>query len=91
MCQPLSQAKAHLIGWNFSTVSVCRLPNIQEAADDLATTQNLWRIYKLFALIGSPIAEEAETARYKLNKLLAKYRLNWNDLTGDPFRYRMCR
>src|SRR5262245_29544468 len=38
------------------------------------------RIYKLFALIGSQIADEAENARDKLNKLLAKYRLSWNDL-----------
>ena len=38
------------------------------------------RIYNLFALIGSSIAEEAENARDKLNKLLAKHRLSWNDL-----------
>jgi hypothetical protein len=38
------------------------------------------RIYNLFALIGSSIDEEAENARDKLNKLLAKHRLSWNDL-----------
>ena len=38
------------------------------------------RIYNLFALIGSSIAEEADNARDKLNKLLAKHRLSWNDL-----------
>src|SRR5690349_24954449 len=38
------------------------------------------RIYNLFALIGSPIVDEAENARDKLNKLLAKHRLTWNDL-----------
>src|SRR5690242_7221776 len=38
------------------------------------------RIYNLFALIGSSIPEEAENARDKLNKLLAKHRLSWNDL-----------
>jgi len=38
------------------------------------------QIRKLFALIGSPVANEAETARGKLNKLLAEYGLTWNDL-----------
>src|SRR5690242_17252237 len=38
------------------------------------------RIYKLFSLIGSSIDEEAENARDKLIKLLAKHRLSWNDL-----------
>ena len=38
------------------------------------------RIYNLFALMGSSISEEAENARDKLNKLLAKHRLSWNDL-----------
>ena len=38
------------------------------------------RMRQLFALIGSPVANEAETARVKLNELLAKHRLSWNDL-----------
>ena len=38
------------------------------------------RIGQLFALIGSPNANEAEAARVRLNKLLAKHSLTWNDL-----------
>ena len=38
------------------------------------------RIDNLFALMGSSISEEADNARDKLNKLLAKHRLSWNDL-----------
>jgi hypothetical protein len=38
------------------------------------------RIYNLFALMGSSVSQEAENARDKLNKLLAKHRLSWNDL-----------
>jgi Protein of unknown function (DUF3631) len=38
------------------------------------------RIQRLHALIGSPVAGEAEAARVQLNKLLAKLSLTWNDL-----------
>jgi len=38
------------------------------------------RARQLFALIGSPVENEAEIARGKLNKLLAKHGLTWNDL-----------
>ena len=38
------------------------------------------RIHQLFALIGSSNAGESENARVKLNKLLAKQGVSWNDL-----------
>jgi hypothetical protein len=38
------------------------------------------RIRQLFAMLGSPNASEAETARDKLTKLLAKHGFTWNDL-----------
>src|SRR5262245_19673358 len=38
------------------------------------------RIRKLFAMLGSPNAGEAENARGKVNKLLAEHNLTWNDL-----------
>jgi hypothetical protein len=39
------------------------------------------RIAQLHAMIGSPAAKEAENAREKLVKLLAKHGCSWNDLT----------
>ena len=56
------------------------LPVIQEAADDLATTQNLWADKQPVCFNGLFNSTEAENARDKLNKLLAKHRLSWNDL-----------
>jgi hypothetical protein len=38
------------------------------------------RMRALHALIGSSNANEADSSRQKLNKLLAEYGLNWNDL-----------
>jgi hypothetical protein len=38
------------------------------------------RIRQLFAMLGSPNASEAENARDKLHKLLAKHSLTWNDI-----------
>ena len=38
------------------------------------------RMRALHALIGSSNANEADSARQKLNKLLAEYGLSWNDL-----------
>jgi Protein of unknown function (DUF2786) len=40
------------------------------------------RIRQLFAMLGSPNASEAENARDKLTKLLAKHGLRWNDLSA---------
>jgi hypothetical protein len=38
------------------------------------------RIAQLFALMGSPNAGEADNARQKINELLAKHNLTWNNL-----------
>jgi Protein of unknown function (DUF3631) len=40
------------------------------------------RIRQLFARVGSPYAGEAANARDKLNELLAKHGLTWNDLAA---------
>jgi hypothetical protein len=39
------------------------------------------RLRRLFAMMGSSNAAERETARQKIDELLARYRKNWNDLT----------
>jgi hypothetical protein len=48
--------------------------------DDPAAVQNLRAGVELHALLGSSSAEEAQTAREKLLKLLAEHGLTWNDL-----------
>jgi hypothetical protein len=35
---------------------------------------------KLFALLGSPNKNEADTARQKINELAAKHKMSWNDV-----------
>ena len=39
------------------------------------------KLTKLFAMLGSNIADEREVARCKIDDLLAKNKKNWNDLT----------
>lgn len=39
------------------------------------------RLRQLFAMLGSNNAQERETARAKIDELLAKHRKSWNDLT----------
>jgi hypothetical protein len=44
--------------------------------------RELKRLRQLFAMMGSSNASERETARQKIDELLAKYRKTWNDLLG---------
>jgi Protein of unknown function (DUF3631) len=57
--------------------------------------QELKRLRQLFAMMGSSNVPERETARQKIDELLAKYRKTWNDLvellqqagdTADPWK-----